>query len=126
MQECLGRLCTVPLHKSTRSFPELPKGAHVSIWTSGPLGLGMSHGREHAATRQGSCWEGAARGLSCAAQHGDSAPGGQSNSPNWEIGLWDPWSPTHPPFSCSPGSSVQVESRRGRALARRGGRWGSH
>lgn len=39
VQECLGRLHTVPLHKTTRSFPELPKGACVSVWTLGPWAL---------------------------------------------------------------------------------------
>lgn len=51
--------------------------------------------------------------------------GGQSNSPNWEIGLWDPWSPT-PALLCSPGSSVQVESGGAGPSPEGGGRWGSH
>ena len=48
MQECLGRLRIVPSHKSTGSFPELLKGARVSVWTSGPLGLGTCHGSDAA------------------------------------------------------------------------------
>ena len=48
MQECLGRLRIVPLHKSTGSFPELLKGARVSVWTPGPLGLGTCHGSDAA------------------------------------------------------------------------------
>lgn len=108
MQECLGRLLIVPLHKSTRSYPELLKGARVSVWTLGPLGLGTCHGsdaagrgplRGQALPLSMGTLPGADRTLltgrqasgSCGHQHPSRSPVPQGLLSRWSPGGGEPW-----------------------------------
>ena len=128
VQECMSSLgcgfAQFPV-PSTKSFPALPKGASVSAWTSGPLGLCTCHGGEHPSTRRWCCWDGAARRASSGGptQHGGSV-GCQAYSPNWEIDATTSGTPGHQHSSrsaCFPGSSAQAESRQGVSLGQK--RW---